>query len=245
MDISIVIPAYNEHENIKKGVLGEVGKYLKGKKFTWEVLLVDDGSKDDTPRLLEDFARKNKGFFVFKEPHRGKAGTVIAGILRAKGEIALFTDMDQATPLNQLEKLLPRFDQGFDVVIGRRAGRSGAPIVRKISAFVFSLLRNLTLGLPFSDTQCGFKAFNQKAIQAVFPILHKNWKEKVSLGSAVNAGLDLEILFIAKKQGLKIADVPVEWHYVGTERVQLVSDAIEAIKDMLRIKLYDVQGKYQ
>src|SRR5579859_6106384 len=107
--LSVVIPAYKEEKNIKAGALDEVYKYLSKQKYSWEVLLVNDGSLDNTLDLLKDFAKKHKNFIVLDEPHRGKAGTVISGILKAQGNIVLFTDMDQATPLNQIEKFFPKF----------------------------------------------------------------------------------------------------------------------------------------
>lgn len=242
--VSIVIPAYNEEDNLKKGVLVSVWEYLKNKNFDWEVLIVDDGSSDKTVVEASKFARGHKGFSVLEEMHRGKAGTVIAGVLASKGEVVLFTDMDQATPINQLDKLLPYFENNYDVVIGSRHGRKGAPFVRKLSAFAFSVLRRILLGLPFKDTQCGFKAFNRRAVETIFPIMKRNWDNKKAAGAAVNAGFDIEILMIAKKKGFKIAEVPVVWHHVGTERVQIVSDALEAISDMIRLMMADYRGKF-
>ena len=116
--LSVVIPNYNEEKNIKAGSLDEVYGYLKKQKYSWEVLLVDDGSLDNTVSLLNSFARAHKGFKVYKEPHRGKAGTVIAGMLKARGQIVLFADMDQATPLNQIEKFLPKSSPEPVVVAG-------------------------------------------------------------------------------------------------------------------------------
>ena len=146
--LSVVIPAYNEMYNLRTGVLDSVYDYLADQNYSWEILFVDDGSTDNTAKIAEDFAKKHRNFTVYKEPHRGKAGTVTAGLLKAKGEIILFTDTDQATPIDQIEKVLPKFEKGYDVVIGSRHGREGAPIVRKIMATGFSFLRLLVLRLP-------------------------------------------------------------------------------------------------
>src|SRR3989344_6160665 len=132
--LSVVIPGYNESKNIQSGVLEKVYEFLSQQKFIWEVLIVDDKSQDNTVKLSESFANKHKGFRISKQPHRGKGGTVIAGVLEAKGEIVLFTDMDQATPLAEFQKFIPKFKTGYDIVIGSRKGRVGAPAVRKISA---------------------------------------------------------------------------------------------------------------
>lgn len=242
--LSVVIPAYNEAKNLNDGVLDLVADYLVKQDFTYEVILVDDGSTDETVAIIERQIKNKNGFRLIKNPHGGKAVTVMTGMLAAGGEIIMFSDMDQATPLSEIEKFFPKFEEGFDIVIGSRHGRKGAPLIRKITAWGFSFLRNLILGLPFSDTQCGFKAFNNKSAQSVFPKILKMWQSARVKGAAVNAGFDVETLFLGKKRGLKIVEVPVNWHYVGTERVQLIKDAIEAIRDMVRIRLNDWQGKY-
>lgn len=243
--LSVIIPAYNESENLNNGVLDEVYNYLKRQEFTYEVLIVDDGSKDNTVQLVKKYIEDKASFKLIENTHSGKAITVMTGMLKASGQIVLFTDMDQATPINQIEKLLPKFDEDYDIVIGSRSGREGAPLIRKVVAWGFASLRNIIIGLPFKDTQCGFKVFNQKAVLSVFPKVLKIWQSIKSSGkAAVNAGFDIETLFIAKKMGLKIAEVPVGWRFVGTERVQVIRDSLEALKDMLRIKLVDMGGKY-
>lgn len=242
--LSVVIPAYNEAQNLKKGVLNEVWEYLETKDFEYEVLIVDDGSKDQTVELVKEQIKSKKNFRLIENPHGGKAITVMTGLLQSKGEIDLFTDMDQATPIQEIEKLLPEFKKGFDIVIGSRAGRKGAPLVRKLAAWGFSILRGIILGLPFSDTQCGFKTFNRKSIETIFPKIKDEWGVVHFKGGAVNAGFDVEVLYIAKKLGFKIEEVPVEWKYVDTERVQVIKDAAAAIYDMLRIRWNDLRGKY-
>lgn len=243
--LSVVIPAYNEEENLKAEVLNDVYEYLNKQKYTWEVLIVDDGSKDKTAELAKAYAKKRKGFEVHVEPHRGKAGTVIAGMLHANGEIVLFTDMDQATPIKEVEKLLPKFESGYDVAIGSRSGREGAPLVRKLMATGFSILRTIILRLPYKDTQCGFKAFNNKAADEIFGRMKVFSDKQRAEGAAVNAGFDLELLYIARKLGLKVAEVPVEWHHKGTVRVNPIKDSIAGLRDMLRVRVNALQGKYK
>lgn len=245
LKLSVVMPAYNESTNLKSGVLDQVEIYLKDKEYFHELILVDDGSLDDTANIIEEQIKNKKKFRLIKNPHGGKAVTVMTGILQAAGDVILFTDLDQSSPIDQIEKFFPKFDQGFDVVIGTRVGRKGAPIVRKIAAWGFSILRNIIIGLPFKDTQCGFKAFSKEAAQNVFPSLLEKWKGNRVSGAAVNAGFDIETLFMSKKKGFKIAEVPVDWHHVGTERVQLIKDSIEAIKDMIRIRINDLKGRYE
>lgn len=242
--LSVVVPAYNEENNLKRGVLGTVRDFLENKGLDYEVIVVDDGSSDQSVELIKKYTANKKNFRLIQNPHGGKANTVMTGMLEAMGDVILFTDMDQATPIDQLEKFIPKFEEGFDIVIGSRQGRKGAPFIRKLSAWGFSVLRGLILGLPFKDTQCGFKAFSKESADKIMPKIKNEWGVVHFKGGAVNAGFDVELLYLAKKYGFKIAEVPVEWKYVDTERVQVVKDAMAAIYDMFRIRWNDLMGKY-
>lgn len=242
--LSIIIPSYNEERNLKRGVLKEVRGYINKVNYTYEVIIVDDGSADNTASIISEEIKNNTNFRLIKNQHGGKAAAVMNGLLEAKGEIALFTDMDQATPLKEVEKFFPKFEEGFDIIIGSRHGRKGAPIIRKLAAYIFAVLRNILLGLSFRDTQCGFKAFNKTAREVIFPKIKDEWGVVHFKGGAVNAGFDVEVLYLAKKMGFKIAEVEVDWKYVDTERVQVVKDALAAIYDMFRIRFNDLIGKY-
>lgn len=242
--LSVVIPAYNEAVNLKKGVLDKVEEYLESLGISYEVIVVDDGSSDNSLELIKKYITNNNNFRLIQNKHGGKAMAVMTGMLEGRGGIILFTDMDQATPINQLEKFLPKFDSGYDLVIGSRQGRKGAPLVRKLAAWGFAVLRNIILGLPFSDTQCGFKAFKREAVEKIIPKIKHEWGTLHFKGGAVNAGFDVELLYLGKKYGFKIAEVEVEWNYVDTERVQVIKDAAAAIYDMLRIRINDLRGKY-
>ncbi len=244
MKLSVVIPAYNEENNLKKGVLADVKDFLEKSKLDYEVIVVDDGSSDDSVDLIKKFIVKNDHFKLIQNSHGGKANAVMTGMLKAAGEIVLFTDMDQATPINQIEKFIPKLEGGWDIVIGSRHGRKGAPLTRKLAAWGFSVLRGIILGLPFKDTQCGFKAFSKQVVERIIPKIKNEWGVVHFKGGAVNAGFDVEVLYLAKKYGFRIAEVEVEWNYVDTERVQVIKDALAAIYDMLRIRWNDLMGKY-
>lgn len=243
--LSVIIPSFNEKENLEKGVLNQVYEYLSKQKYSYEVIIVDDGSTDGTVDLAQKFVTGNKNFRLIKKNHSGKAIAVMTGLLESNGEVGLFTDMDQATPISEVEKILPCFDKGFDIVIGSRQGRKGAPIIRKLMAYGFSVVRTLILGLPFKDTQCGFKAFNRKSIEVIFPSLKERWKKHLSeKGAAVNAAFDVEVLFCAQKKKFKIKEVDVSWHHVGTERVQVLKDSIDAVIDIIKIRTNDLLNNY-
>lgn len=243
--LSVVLPAYNEVKNLRRGVLSSVYDFLKTKDFSWEVLIVDDGSADETVKMAEEFAREHSGFKVLKEPHRGKGGTVISGMLKTEGEIVLFSDMDQSTPIDQIEKFLPKFKSGYDIVIGSRSGRPGQSYVRKIMAYGWVFLRTILLRLPYKDTQCGFKAFKKEAAQEIFKRMQVFREGRRVSGAAVNAGFDLEILYIARKLKLKVAEVPVEWYEYGERKeVNPIKDSWDGLKDLLRVRINALLGKY-
>lgn len=243
--LSVVIPAYNEEHNLRTGVLDSVYDYLNDQKYPWEILFVDDGSTDGTANLAQAFAKKHNNFSVLMESHKGKAGTVVAGMLKAKGDIILFTDTDQATPIDQIEKVLPKFEEGYDVVIGSRAGREGAPIIRKIMATGFSILRNLVLQLPYIDTQCGFKAFKKEASTEIFKRMKIFNETDITVGASVTAGFDLEILYIARKLKLKVAEVPVDWHHKEGTKVNPIKDSWEGLRGLFMVRINSLLGKYK
>lgn len=246
MYLSIVIPAYNEETNIRLGTLEKVAAYLSKQTYSWEVIVVDDGSSDGTSKLLDQFAATNSGFRVMHNSHQGKAGTVISGMLSGTGEIILFSDLDQATPLMELDKLLPWFAKGYDIVIGSRSGRrEGAPLTRRVMARGFMLLRSYILGLHnIVDTQCGFKAFRGPVARDIFGRLRLYSNKHQVSGSSVTAGFDIEVLFLGRKLKYKIKEVSVEWHYVETRRVSPLRDSWLGLLDILTIRLMAWQGRY-
>ncbi|KKS90494.1 hypothetical protein A3A64_03210 [Candidatus Gottesmanbacteria bacterium RIFCSPLOWO2_01_FULL_48_11] len=243
--LSVVIPAYNEETNIRLGALDKVSRYFERVPYTWEVIVVDDGSTDGTRQLLSEF-RSNRGFTIIENPHQGKAGTVITGMLAAKGEIVLFSDLDQAAPIREVEKLLPWFKE-YDVVIGsRNTHREGAPLTRVLMARGFMLLRTIILGLGgIKDTQCGFKAFRRDIARDIFQRLKLYGTRQRVSGSMVTAGFDIEVLFLARKSGYRIKEVPIEWHYVETRRVSPLKDSWQGLMDIIKIRMNAWRGLYK
>ena len=234
--------------NLQKGVLDKIAHFLGKKKFTYEVIIVDDGSDDGSAEFVEKFVKENPNFLLFKNSHLGKAGAVSFGILNGKGEWRLFADMDQATPIEELDKLLPYTGKNFDVIIGSRSTkRRGAPWTRLVMANGMIILRKLLIGLfDIKDAQCGFKMFSEKSAENIFPKaskIHQGF-QKIS-GSSVTAGFDIELLYLAKKNGFKIKEVPVDWLYVESRRVNPIKDSIYGVLDLLKIKLNIFKGIYK
>ena len=246
--LSVVIPCYNEEVNLKRGVLEEVDKYLQKQDYSSEVIISDDGSTDKSKQLVEKFVKYHPRFKLLKNPHAGKPYAVKAGVMKAKGEIVLFTDMDQSTPINQVEKLLPLFKKrGFEVVVGSRGQkRAGFSLLRQLASSTFRLIRQTFLLKGIVDTQCGFKAFSNRAAKDLFRRLLIFKKGKKVKGWRV-AAFDVELLFVAQKRGYKIAEVLVNWQDKDVARGKqrkFFRESKEMLREILRVKLNDLRGYY-
>lgn len=253
--VSIIIPCYNEEENLKRGVLEGIEQYLKAQNFSYEVIISDDGSTDKSQEIVNDFIAKQQtsfikkamGFKLLKNPHGGKPFAIRAGVEDAKGEISLFTDMDQSTPISELEKFLPFFDKGYQMVIGSRGKeRKEFPGFRKVLSWGFRNLRRAILLRGLIDTQCGFKAFKSEAGRHVFSKMQMFKKEEKRAGWKVGAW-DVEFLFVAEKLGYKIKEVPVSWEdrdvAAGKER-NFLKESKEMLLEIVKVKINDWRGKY-
>lgn len=248
--ISIIIPCYNEENNLKKGVLQEVYDFLITQKFAWEVVVCNDESTDNSLKLVKDFVSKHKNFKVLDLPHGGKPSAVWGGIKEAKYPLILFTDMDQSTPLKELNKLLPHFDQGYDVVIGSRgANREGNSFIRKLMARGFLIGRRLVLLHNIIDTQCGFKAMKTDLAKKIFPELQFFKDKSEKKGWRVSA-FDVELLFIAQKRGSKIKEVEVEWKNEdisttkGDDSVRFKRESKQMLQEIIRVISNNLKGVY-
>lgn len=245
--LSVIIPAYNEEPNFKKGLIDEVPIYLDKQEYSYEVIIVDDGSSDNTASLAEEFARKHDKIRVIKNPHQGKAQTVKKGVEEASGELILFTDFDQATPISEVSKLLA-FIPDYDIVIGSRqlpgAKREKEPIHRHIMGLGFNMVVQLFTIRGIRDTQAGFKCFKGDVAKELFSALKVYSKGKQVKGALVTA-FDVELLFLAKKRGYKIKEVPIIWHHVSTTRVNPIKDSLRMFRDVLKIRLNEFKGVYK
>jgi cellulose synthase/poly-beta-1,6-N-acetylglucosamine synthase-like glycosyltransferase len=245
--LSVILPSYNESKNIKRGVLEEVASYLLKQKYPWELILSDDGSTDGTTALLEKFAQKIPHVRVLKNIHAGKGPTVKAGMLAARGEWRLFSDFDQSTPLQEVEKLLPYTHEAYEVLIGSReiqgAQRDKEPIHRHIMGRGFNFLVQF-LAIPgIQDTQCGFKMFSARAAEVLFGNLVVYGFPAVR-PDAFTGAFDVEALYLARKYGYKIKETPILWHHNETDRVSPVKDSLRMLRDIIKIRLTDLAGTY-
>lgn len=253
MYLSVIIPSYNEKENLQRGVLGEVRDYLKKQGFTWEVIVIDDGTPDlEARELAKSFCEQNKGFRFIQADHGGKAKTVFEGVKAAAGEIILFTDMDQSTPISELAKVLPKFREGYDIVIGSRGlERKNFSVFRQMASSIFRNLRLVVLSSRIVDTQAGFKAFKSSVAKELFPLLTVIKNAGVVNGWTVSA-FDVELLTAAEVRGYRIAEVPIEWAdrdesvAKATERKQgrYLKESLDMAKEVFMVKYYQLRGAY-
>ncbi len=250
--LSVIIPCYNEERNLQAGVLDEVDAYLQGRPYAWEAIIVNDESTDRSRELVAAFVAGRERFSLEDIPHGGKPAAVWAGIRRARGEVVLFTDMDQSTPIHEVEKLLTWYERGYPVVIGSRGyTREGFSILRKVGSVVFRMMRRLFLLREIGDTQCGFKLMQREAALRAFPHLQFFRQAERPSGWKVTA-YDVELLFILEKMGYAIKEVTVQWRNRDLsdtkghrgELTRYVAESVDMARQVLRVKLNQMRGFY-
>jgi glycosyltransferase involved in cell wall biosynthesis len=239
--ISIVIPAYNEERRLP-ATLASLLEYVEARTWApWEIVIVNDGSKDRTAAVAAQFAAAHAGIRVLENPgNRGKGYSVRHGMLEATGDWILFTDSDLSAPIGELDKLMDAArSQGASVAIGSRALNRGLievheSLFRETAGRIFNLIMRVVTGLRFSDTQCGFKLFERGAAQEIFR------RQRIE-----RWGFDAELLFIARRLGYKTVEVPVRWsHSVGT-KINMVGDSVNMFLDLVRIRGNQLRGLYR
>jgi dolichyl-phosphate beta-glucosyltransferase len=238
VDYSIVIPAYNEGQRLSP-TLDRVLAYIRQRGWNAEVIVVNDGSRDNTAEIVRRFAEMNPQLRLVENPgNRGKGYSVRNGMLKARGETIVFSDADLSSPIEEMPKLLEAIAGGADIAIGSRWLRADLQTTRQslhrqLFGRIFNGLNRIILGLHFKDTQCGFKAFTRRAAQTILPLQQiERW------------GFDPEILFLARKFGFRVKEVPVRWGHVGGTRINPLVDGARMFQEMLRVRWNNIVGKY-
>jgi dolichyl-phosphate beta-glucosyltransferase len=236
---SIIIPAYNESRRIGS-TLERVIEHLHEQKWSAELLVVDDGSKDSTVEIVGRFAAENPEVQLIRNPgNKGKGYSVRNGMLNARGKFLLFTDADLSSPIIEAHKLFAALEGGADVAIGSRwkdvsLQFQRQPLLRRIYSRTFNFFLRVLMGLNFYDTQCGFKAFTREAAQAIFPLqrVHR-W------------AFDVELIFLARKLGFKVSEVPVRWGHDDRSKMHPFRDGFRMGMEVLKVRWWSWSGKYR
>jgi dolichyl-phosphate beta-glucosyltransferase len=237
--LTIVIPAYNEAKRIE-GSLETIRRTLHDSPFDWDVRVVDDGSEDDTAAVVTRVARDERRVTLQREPHRGKGGAVRAGMLAARGDLRFLCDADLSMPMHELSRFVDKLTvtRECDIAIGTREGetarRVGEPFYRHAMGRVFNTLVRKTVLPDIHDTQCGFKMFTADAARSVF-----------SVATMDGWAFDIEALVIARTQGWRVREVPIEWHYGADSRVRALRDSYLMLRDLMVIRARSRGGAYR
>jgi glycosyltransferase involved in cell wall biosynthesis len=234
--LSIVIPAHNEEQRLP-GSLTRILEHLRSQPYRWEVLVVENGSRDGTAAVAERFAREVPGVRVLREGQRGKGLAVRRGMLEAAGDYRFICDADLSMPIDQIDRFLPPMLEDYDIAIASReapgAVRYGEPPHRHWIGRIFNWIVRLLAVPGFQDTQCGFKCFRAEAAEALFPLQRlQGWT------------FDVELLFVAVRRGYRVVEVPIPWHYNPGSRVSLLRDSLAMFTDLFRIRRNWSRGLY-
>ena len=235
---SIILPAYNESARIA-GTLNRILVHATQCGWNVEVIVVNDGSTDDTAEMVRACAGEHPELSLLENPgNRGKGYSVRNGMLRARGDILLFSDADLSSPIEEAGKLFAAIGQGAEIAIGsrwldRRLQIRRQPPLRRLLGRIFNLALRVILGLQFKDTQCGFKAFTRRSAQAIFPLQKiERW------------GFDPELLYLARKFGFGVSEVPVAWSHREGTRIHPLRDGMRMFGELLRVRWYALNGSY-
>jgi len=249
VDFSIVIPCYNEEQRIIS-TLNTIVSFMNSYNPSFEIIVVDDGSKDSSVQLIKNYISSRENIYLIENPHKGKGYAVRTGVLISVGKYILMTDADLATPIDEIKRLLIWIeDNNYDIAIASREGlgasRQDEPFLRHVMGRVFNLLIKIIVGLYYKDTQCGFKMFKGEQAREMFNrLILFGDSSKIVKYPKVTA-FDVEVLVIAKNDGLKVKEIPVAWTYVPTKRVSAIRDSVLMLLEISKIRLNDLLGKYK
>lgn len=236
---SIIVPAYNERARIG-GTLERILEHLKGQNWNAEIVVVNDGSRDDTTEVVSQFAAEHPRVRLIENPgNQGKGYAVRNGMLNARGKVLLFTDADLSSPIAEATKLFAALEKGADVAIGSRwldpsLQFQRQSLKRQVMSRTYNLFIRCLLTFPYRDTQCGFKAFTRRAAEMIFPLQRiKRW------------GFDAEIIYLAHHMKLKVAEVPVSWGHDERSKLHPWRDGLYMGLDTLKVRWYSLTGGYK
>ena len=234
--LSVIVPAYNEETRITAS-LPLLTRFLKEKSYSWEVIVVDDGSSDATGTLVRQWAERHDGFRLETIPHAGKGAAVRHGMLSANGERRFMCDADLAMPIERLDDFLDRIEGGSDVVIASRqmsgARRFGESSRRYVLGRAFNVVVQCLVVRGFNDTQCGFKCFRGAAADTLF-----------GLQRTMGWTFDVEILYLARKKAMRVVELPIECHYDDTSKMRTLPAALTVLRDILTLWWRTIFGVY-
>ena len=245
--VAVVIPAYNEAGRLPQTIT-TMAAFLRQQPYRWRLFVVDDGSTDDTLDVARSLQSEVPELHVIANDHRGKAYAVRSGMLQVRADYAVFSDADLSVPIEELADMLVAFDAGADVVIGSReapgACRVDEPGYRHLMGRVFSLVYRLLILPGIEDAQCGFKGFRGDAAQILFQHLRLYGSDAPIVRGGMVTGFDVEILYLARRWGYRIKELPVVWYYGTGSKVRATRDTPKMIADIVRIRWYALTGRY-
>lgn len=248
-EYSVVIPAFNESDKITS-TLTQVVAFMSTFCDSYEVLVVDDGSSDNTADLVDAYLIDHPEVRIIRNPHKGKGPAIWTGVNEAAGEYIYLADADLAAPISEIKKFsVWAKEHDFDLVIASREGmgakRVGEPFYRHLMGRVFNLIVQVVLLPGIKDTQCGFKLFKSAAAKDIFSRLEIYGPEAKERKKAYLGAFDVEVLFLAKKLGYKIKQVPIVWTFVRTTRLNPLSDSFNMARDVLKVRINYLKGNYK
>lgn len=234
--LSIIIPAHNEEKRLPPS-LAKIDAYLKTQDYTYEVIVVENGSKDRTSEVVREFAQDHPYVRLIEVETRGKGLAVKAGMLAASGDYRFICDTDLSMPIEEIAKFLPPVREGYDVLIGSREGdgarRIGEPEYRHIMGRVLNFIVKVAAVPDFEDTQCGFKMFKREAAEDLFRVQQMS-----------GIGFDVELIYVAQRRGYRIVDVPITWYFDPDSRMRLFQDSLKILIEIWEIRQNWRKGLY-
>jgi glycosyltransferase involved in cell wall biosynthesis len=248
--LTLVIPAYNKEQQIQT-TLETVAAYLGKQEYSASVLVVDDGSSDETRRVVRSYVEQGNAppdVRLIETDHRGRGYAVRTGMLNATAKYILFTDADLATPISETGKMIGSLEAGHDLAIGTREGigaaRANEPYLRHLAGRAFNLIVRLSTGLGFRDTQLGFKGFRREVAHDLFDRVRLYGEDAKPLKGRAITGFDVEVLYLAVQAGYRIEEIPVRWNYRAGRRPTILVDAPRMLSDVLKVRRMARHGVY-